>query len=484
MSKIVLNEGATPGATPAAGEVYLYAKAGGALYTKDDLDAEVELNSGGNVGDSNTVYLDAAGNDGTGTRGNAALPYLTWKAAVNACVDGDTLRIGPGVFTIAVAGDRPTWGTNHNNLTIIGAGTTVLGSTNGQGTVIKDTVNDGGHVIQPPATTAQYLELRNLMVQVTLGAGNPVYAAGTAGGGSFMGGAALGGGGLHLINCALVGATTSLTAIYVGMMTMHGVYTFAGATVIDTSNLLQAVGCYLGPLTVDYLAGDVDAPTWGTTQTAFIGCNIGAVTVTGEAQVGFRGGCDIASIVGSSLSGATQAPAVNVHNCRVDGIIDFGVGKVFPDVAGCQFIVLHCILTDDILVAITGTTPTNPMQAAVKHCALNNGITISAGAGIDLDIRGCTNQDYDGSNWVTLNDGTILPDHTLITVTLDGTSPDTVNYTTGGSVALTRKPDHIALTANTVSSGVLAAGSITAASFSLIYSINAASDVTVLATWS
>jgi hypothetical protein len=54
------------------------------------------------VGPSNAMYVDIAGDDTTGTRGNAARPFLTVQAALAAQVsDLDEVLIGPGSFASA-----------------------------------------------------------------------------------------------------------------------------------------------------------------------------------------------------------------------------------------------------------------------------------------------------------------------------------------------------------------------------------------------
>lgn len=50
---------------------------------------------------SNTIFVDAAGNDTTGTRGRIDLPFLTISGALAASglASGDIIRVGPGTFT-------------------------------------------------------------------------------------------------------------------------------------------------------------------------------------------------------------------------------------------------------------------------------------------------------------------------------------------------------------------------------------------------
>jgi hypothetical protein len=56
----------------------------------------------GTVGPSNTIYVDGVvGNNATGTRGNAARPYQTIQAAINAAQSGDVVQLAPQSFAIA-----------------------------------------------------------------------------------------------------------------------------------------------------------------------------------------------------------------------------------------------------------------------------------------------------------------------------------------------------------------------------------------------
>jgi len=51
------------------------------------------------VGPSNAIYVDVAGDDATGTRGDAALPFLTIAGAFAVAQSGDEVLVSPGTFT-------------------------------------------------------------------------------------------------------------------------------------------------------------------------------------------------------------------------------------------------------------------------------------------------------------------------------------------------------------------------------------------------
>jgi len=70
-----------------------------AMETLDDL----VIPAGGDLLVANTLFVDSVnGDDGTGTRGNASLPYETIQAAVDDANDGDVVVIRPGTYAEAV----------------------------------------------------------------------------------------------------------------------------------------------------------------------------------------------------------------------------------------------------------------------------------------------------------------------------------------------------------------------------------------------
>lgn len=78
--------------------------------------------AGSGGGFSTGVYVDAAGNDTSGERGNPLKPFLTLSAALAASSSGDTIFVGPGTFSGAF-----TW-LDNRALQGSGVGATVLGN--------------------------------------------------------------------------------------------------------------------------------------------------------------------------------------------------------------------------------------------------------------------------------------------------------------------------------------------------------------------
>lgn len=80
--------------------------------------------SSGVAGFSNVCYVDVAGNDGTGVRGDPSKPFLTVNAALAATTTaGDLVLVGPGAFAGAI-----TWDTESRALAGSGANVTTLGN--------------------------------------------------------------------------------------------------------------------------------------------------------------------------------------------------------------------------------------------------------------------------------------------------------------------------------------------------------------------
>lgn len=91
---------------------------------------------------SNTVFADISGNDGTGTRGNSSLPFLTLSGAKGAASSGDTIFAGPGTYTsgVNIAKNGVNWDI-RGNLTYTGSagfGFFDDSATGANGTVISD----------------------------------------------------------------------------------------------------------------------------------------------------------------------------------------------------------------------------------------------------------------------------------------------------------------------------------------------------------
>lgn len=121
---IILGEGTVPvWAGAGQGHLFFDDSDGQLYFRRSDTGAIVgPLGAGGGgavVGPSNAVFVDVAGNNGTAVRGDRSKPFLTYTAALAACLDGDTIFIGPGHFPVPATPVPPVVVTH---LSILGSG--------------------------------------------------------------------------------------------------------------------------------------------------------------------------------------------------------------------------------------------------------------------------------------------------------------------------------------------------------------------------
>ena len=98
--------------------------------------------AGASAGFSNMIYVDKAGNDSTGLRGDIRNPFLTINAALAAAQSGDIVQIGPGTWTEAVVLPE------LSSISLIGSG---MDRTYIDGTAAGE--YKGGITAQPTTTT-------------------------------------------------------------------------------------------------------------------------------------------------------------------------------------------------------------------------------------------------------------------------------------------------------------------------------------------
>jgi len=122
---------------------------------------QVVFNGGG--GFSVGIYVDVAGDDGTGTRGNASLPYQTIGAALATMHSGDVIFAGPGSFAGALVGPELA------AVSIVGSGEneTTITSADAAATI----------VFSPLVTKLQSLTIARCTVTNT-GAGQAIFVGG------------------------------------------------------------------------------------------------------------------------------------------------------------------------------------------------------------------------------------------------------------------------------------------------------------------
>lgn len=270
------------------------------------------------VGPSNVVYMAQNGNDSTGARGDASLPFLTLQAAVNNAVTGDTILIGPGVFGVnAVPGTPFVWPAGVSALSVIGCGQDPVNGTTINDAVINTTLLE----ISGQPITSFRLENLCLSAQFAATVINAVDTGSPAT--TYMLGA-----GLILRNIrfgsVLLGGV-ALNAENVNLYTIEEV-DFSPVQDVNLKSCVERVpmrNARARNLVVRFNAASASKPsTWGYgISQKFIGCRFnGAVYLGEQASVDFDKTCTVEQNLTSDLATSgllaatvTYAPHVRFH---------------------------------------------------------------------------------------------------------------------------------------------------------------------------
>jgi len=483
MAEIKIAENAVPPPVPPAGMVTIYADAATKqIFSRDDLGNIYgpfgAMPTPQPVGPSNAVYVALNGNDGTGTRGDPSKPFLTVKAGLAACQDGDILLIGPGTYTMGV-GQTPVWPAGVNRLTIVGAGNDLTG--NG-GTVLLNTANDGSHIFAPPST-ATYVEIRNLYAAVTAGTGCALYCDGTGGGGNYLGGAL--NGGLNLQDCVLTGAANAIYLKNVGLATFRNVVTSIGAPCLTeflTSNVAFLDGGNFGDVTITWDASDVDKPSIGRLGVTARSSSMETLTLSGQPNVTLHD-CRVDTVTGWGLDSIGEfAPRLKVYGGEVGNVDFLTPGAEFPDTSASQELRLYGVrIETQFGVAASGSV--NRLAVTARGCQMpSNAASVQAGEGVDLDLRG-SYVDPTGSALQTIGTGTVSVDRIHRQYTLDGTGHEVVSITAGGGVMFTNPPANVQITPRGIDAGIIACPARSETNIEIIYSNSVIEDVDIVASW-
>jgi hypothetical protein len=265
------------------------------------------------VGPSNCVFLSTTGFDAgpnIGIRGNAARPFQTFQAALNAAVAGDTLCIAGGTYQSFGA---IVWPAGLTALTILGTGAGL-----GAGVTAGDTLIEvlGASVITGLPAGMTYLALINVHLKSTT-TGITLNATGGAGG-TFLTD------GLFLQNVVLesVAGFRALNVTYANHLGISNVAVGGAGATITTSRLDWCVG-FTGTSTtsaLNYAWDETDAfkPVIGRNSAVLRATHFQAgLTVAKQPDLRVERGCSFSSITGSGLTdslGAVQ-PRLGIH-CR------------------------------------------------------------------------------------------------------------------------------------------------------------------------
>lgn len=359
------------GSINGVGSLIINVPYGGVIVaTEDGLNYDTVVTDeglGAIVGPSNAVYVDPAGNDTTGTRGNFALPFLTIEAAFAATHDGDEVLIAPGSYqpTIPLT---PPGGVTH--LIVRGSGNSVDTAAPLAGTTIDGSLL-GGTAVFNFLNLMNYVLFENFIV--------PSPSAGLRFDGTTSAGQYGLAGGIFIRN-----VTASLEANFVNTLQVCGGEIISSCVVNTCSNVLfEATDGAVGvSVTWDDTSGT--KPSSGRVKLEYHAARTGGITVGGQAVVEIGKGSTCLNIVGAALSVANGlAPQVRCYG-RVTDIVNFN--PQLPDTA------VACVMDFDgaliqgatIAFGVVGSPPTHRQTVSMRNATVPTAI-ITAGNAVDID---------------------------------------------------------------------------------------------------
>lgn len=333
------------------------------------------------VGPSNALYVDVAGSDALGQRGNAAQPFLTMAAALALAQSGDEVLISPGTFTGPVTLPAVA------NLIIRGSG---QGSAGVGGTLL--TAAGGVDVVTLNAANRS-VQLYDVAI-TGVGAGKPLVGTGAAAGTAWLGS------GLLVQNARLQAAAAGTLAVD---LTYANFVTFLDSEISQGS--MSFVTCAGTTFRGTRQSGTTCLFTWDNTDALRPAAGVNLVqlleasslvsVVSFTGQTNFQGDYSavVSSMTGLNLSVAAGPVSPSFVYRGSVGTIDFGsaAAKILPDSAlgaitvdfgGCTVLgasaEFESIATDQI-VNMTGfksTAATFALTAGVRALVIAIGAQI------------------------------------------------------------------------------------------------------------
>lgn len=366
---------------------------------QDAIDALKQGTPGSQVGPSNAVYVDIAGSDTTGERGNAARPYLTVAAAMAVMLNGDDLIIGPGDFTIAVGLTMPALVTT--NCTISGAGPTATRLNGAAGVDILTLKN-----------TLTRCLIQNLsMTALTTGKCITGTGGATAAGAYFSTGLFA----LNLVLATSGGAVDTITLVEANICDLFNVQASTGSATFTTSSAVSMRGgSKLGATSFTWDNTDANKPALGKGSLALAaGAQVGALTLGGQGSVSSQGGSIISSLTALNLSVAAGpvSPLINIGGSI--GNVDLNTTT-----AALPSAVLGAFTVTLAGATLLGTVYSFRVASGATRQAINlTGVTAPAAATFtgdaltDVNMRGAslTSPTYATANTGALGAGTMIP---------------------------------------------------------------------------
>jgi len=316
---------------------------------------------------SNVLYVDKAGSDATGARGNIGLPYLTISAALAAAQSGDVVQIGPG-----------TW---VEDVTLPGLAEISLVGAGRDQTRITGVANDATITAAPTGTALARCLISDLSVyNPGVGTGYSISISGTglAAPGNFVSESAHGlvirnvrtasdintgvrvmcAGHVDIVGCLF----DALTLRDIGVARLTGVQTYETAVVIRFDGATLPTGFTAGTVKMSAcqfsqtsfygrLVTQVTGSQLGTTLAALttdggdhgyltaIGCSLGAVAVSGDsASTGaYLDVSSLASLAVTKTGAAAIRVAVSARGGAIAGAVSAGA-SCDVDIRGSSFV--------------------------------------------------------------------------------------------------------------------------------------------------
>lgn len=407
---------------------------------------------------SNVIWVSSGGLDVTGTRGNAALPFLTFQAALSAAQSGDQIRVGPGVQTLAAP---LVWPAGLTALSIVGSGLEATGI-----------FIAAGNAFVVPSTLNSSLSFED--VTILAPGGTAVVADGTGLAGQFLSN------GLIFSNTRLAGGTAGLAASYVGLVSMQNLRS-------DTD--LTFYTCNFGPMdnvrvgtsspaaiNLTWDDDDADQPIAGRIPVIFRETLAGDLRLQGQPAFDFFPGCSLSTVggFGFGIPAAITGTVIRIGlHCTVDSV-DFSAaaGSALPDSVNSCFFSCEGANFGQVTVEVAGQA-TNPQTISATNCGIRSSLTVNKNAHwVDHELNAT------GGSFTSTTGGTITPGTYSATAAFPAT-PSTFTFPfLAGAV-----PDSVTVTGDVVAPGVLAVTAKSAADITVSSAGAASGNVAYAAHW-
>lgn len=271
---------------------------------------------------SKTVYVDTAGNDGTGTRGRADLPFLTIGGALGAAglTSGDIIFLRPGTFAAAAATQVVLPAGVH----LIGSGMDVTTLTGTMGSSTALVVPGTGSVVSD-------LTIDNSSSPTASGGGFGCISANTA----FTS--------AYLLRCRVKGGIDCLyfdKAGVTGLVVIDCILFSYFDVIAHGTNSYGTIECYGTTITID-----------GTSNPSARGI---VCSLAGDTVRFYNGSIKVANSTGANECVVVSGGTTEVHNTRLDmtasGTTNWDLIRT-----GGTLAINNCVRADGAALSTSGT---------------------------------------------------------------------------------------------------------------------------------